>query len=130
MKPSWIEIFPTYKKDDSGLWSLDTEQLPLPKDFKVKEKSIIYFPPKQSGGNHIHPRTEIFLGIGASLKLVWQDKDGHTHSNPMNPENKLYLFRIPPHLPHAVVNESDHQFAMLLELADQKQENVKAAALI
>lgn len=129
-KVSCFEISPTYKKFAGDLWSLDLNQLPLPKNFKIKERSIVYLAPKIIAGNHHHPRTEIFLGLGSSLKLIWQDETGKIHRNPMNPENKLYLFKIPANLAHAIINESNHQTAILLELADAKQDSVNKDQLI
>lgn len=123
-----IPVDPTYKKD-SGLWNLDTDSLPLPYDFKVRERNIVYIPSGQYGGNHKHPRTEAFVGMGEHLFIVWQDDDGSIKKDKMMDGDQLYLIMVEPHTPHAVINE-DASFAILFELADGPNVGVERAEVL
>ncbi|NTU73651.1 hypothetical protein HGB07_05820 [Candidatus Roizmanbacteria bacterium] len=118
-----LAIEPTYKKEN-GLWSLNIRDL-LPKiEFIPVEQSLILIPPNQFGGNHKHPRTEAFIGVGRRLELIWKDDEGALHEEAMN-EEKLYLFIVPPFVPHAVINKSSDMDAILYEFADAKQHEVE-----
>ena len=112
-----IIIEPTYKKDN-GLWALDTQKV-LPESlFVPMEQSIISLPPGQAAGNHKHVRQEALLGIGTTAFFLWQDDNGKVHEEAMNPDNTLYLFIIPPNVPHAVVNRSHDKLVILYEYFD------------
>jgi hypothetical protein len=113
---------------DNGLFVIDIEAIKLPKDFKAKEKTIVYIPPREIGGNHIHLRTEVLIGIGDGLEIHWLDKDGKTHKKYMNSNGKLNTFIVESKTPHAVINKSD-SFGILIEyancdLSDAKQIDV------
>lgn len=120
------ECKPTYTKDN-GIWVLDIDRLPLPSDFHILEKKIIAFPPNQYGGNHKHPRTEIFIVLGGNLVLVWLDSQGVKKERPL--ESTL-LCVITPHIPHAVVNRSEKDTGILLELANAQQYDVQPVQVI
>ena len=118
-----IPINPSYRKAN-GLWNLRTDQLPLPKDFEVMERGVVYIPAGEYGGNHKHPRREEFVGIGDDLYIVWIDQDGNKHIDKMLDGEQLFLFDIAPNTPHVVVNES-MGFAILVELATGSNINVE-----
>jgi hypothetical protein len=122
-----IPIEPTYKKDN-GLWNLNTLLLPLPDNFTIAERNIIYIPGGQFGGNHKHPRTEVFIGIG-DLYLIWQDAAGDNHEDKMKDDEQLYLFFVESFTPHTVVNRGTNP-AVLFELADGPNVNVEPAILL
>ena len=129
MKPDKIAIEPTYKKEN-GVWALSLEAIPIPIHFRPRKKSIICLPPESTAGNHKHQRTEIFVGIGEELEIVWLDKDGEQKSDLMNPKGKLYVFKVPPYLPHAIRNNSTKHSAYLLEHASTTQREVEAIKVI
>lgn len=131
MEPKITSLNFTYKKEGSEVWVLNTDSIPVDKS-KVKDIQLVHLAPKSVGGNHKHPRTEWFVGIG-NLELVWVDKSGNKQTEKMNPNGQLKLIEIPPYLPHAVVNVSQDRPAILFEMADAKQgsvENVKIVANI
>jgi len=123
-----VAINPTNKKEN-GLWSLRTDQLPLPKDFVVNERNIVYIPPGEYGGNHKHPRREAFVGVGEALYMVWQDDQGHTHEDKMMDGEQLYVFDVESFTPHAVVNKGSG-FALLVELATGPNIDVEQVELL
>ena len=97
--------------------------------FEVKQRSIVHIPPGQLGGNHKHPRTEAFIGIGRELELVWKENE-KLIKEMMNPGGQLVLFTIPPQVEHAVKNKSEAENGMLIELADAEQDLVEVCKLI
>lgn len=117
MKPIGTKLAFTYKKEDSDVWVLNFEDIPVDKS-KIRDQQIVHLAPGSIGGNHKHPRTEWFVALG-DLTVHWLDEDGVRHELPMNPDGQLLLIEIPPHLPHAVQNTSS-QSAVLFELADGK----------
>lgn len=128
MKVSKRPFSPTYGREN-GLFGINIDSInDLP--FDIKEKSLVNIPPGVIGGNHHHPRWEAFVGMGRGLKLVWRDDRGNRQAELMNPEGKLYLFILPPHTPHAVINESNAVMGILLEYASESQHDVEAAKLI
>ena len=62
---------------------------------------MISIPPVRFGGNHKHPRREIFISLSDDVELHWVDEDGILHINKMQDENQLYLFDVHPlcHMP-------------------------------
>jgi hypothetical protein len=72
----------------------------------------------QFGGNHKHPRREIFIALSDDVELHWVDTDGITHIHKMKEKNQLYLFDVHPFVPHAIINKSQNSAAVILELAD------------
>jgi uncharacterized RmlC-like cupin family protein len=129
MKPDKIAIEPTYKKEN-GVWTLSLEAIPIPIHFRPRQKSIVCLPPEASAGNHRHQRTEIFVGIGEELEIVWLDKGGEQKSEKMNPSGKLFVFKVPPYLPHAIRNNSKKHSAFLLEHASTALRDVEEASVI
>lgn len=100
-------------------------ELPLPADFLNHHQIMLSIPPMQIGGNHKHPRREIFLSLSDDVELHWIDQDGIAHINKMKEENQLYLFDVPPFVPHAIINLSQKSAAVLLELNDDYQHDVE-----
>lgn len=123
-----ISIDPTYRKAN-GLWNLETLSLPFPDTFQAKERNIVYLPAGEFGGNHAHPRTETFVGIGQEVYMIWQDDKGQKHEEKMMDGDQLFFFIVEPNTPHAVINRSKH-FAVLVECADGPNINVERVALL
>ena len=129
MSPDKIAIEPSYKKDN-GIWVLNLDAIPIPIHFRPRQKSIICLPPKTIAGNHKHQRTEIFVGIGEELELCWLDSDNNQKSEKMNPNGKLFVFKVPPYLSHAIRNNSEKHSAFLLEHASIAQRGVVPAEVV
>lgn len=127
-----VDIIPlqSYDKRVDGLLKIDLNNLSLPSDFLTHHQILIYIPPMQYGGNHIHPRREIFICLSDNVELHWVDKEGITHKHKMKEENQLYLFDVPPFVPHAVVNLSQDSAAVLLEISDADQQDVEPYAVL
>lgn len=117
-KPHITNLSYTYKKPDTDVSVLNSDDIPLDKSL-IKDHQIIYFGPKSIAGNHKHPRREWFIALG-ELVLVWLDDKGNAHEELMNPAGKLLLFELPPYLPHSVYNRSTSEMAVLLEYSDSK----------
>ncbi|MEK7571010.1 MAG: hypothetical protein AAB553_01935 [Patescibacteria group bacterium] len=124
-----IGITPT-KKTKQGLWNLFIEQVSLPEGFTPVTHSLVSIPPSEVGGNHKHPRREIFLAVTDGLVLVWKDETGKREEK-MGPTegHGLTLFSLPPYIPHAVVNRGKIP-AIMYEWADAKQHDVERVHLI
>jgi uncharacterized RmlC-like cupin family protein len=123
-----IPIEPIYRKDND-LWNLDTLDLPFPEKFQVKVRNIVYIPAGEFGGNHKHPRTEAFIGIGDELFIMWQDDVGKKHEEKMMEDKQLYLFFVEPFTPHAIINKSSGA-ATLVEFADGPNVDVERVAVL
>lgn len=123
-------ITPEHANPDK-LWSLSLDAAILPGvvDFTITERDLIYLPAGGVGGNHKHPRTEAFLGIGSGLILLWQDKAGTIHREQMDDSKGLTLFVVRSMTPHAVVNKAAGP-AVLIEFADAAQHGVEPADLL
>lgn len=119
MQPKIIEIQPSYKKE-SGVWVLDFDDISLTKDFLLKQRAVVYMPPQKYAGNHKHPRTELFLGIGGGMEFIWLDENNEKHIERMNPDGKILLIQVPPFIPHVTHNNSD-SMGIIIEFADAKQ---------
>lgn len=124
--PREFKVEPTYKKEN-GLYVLDIYGIEPP--FLVKERSLVCIPAGQFGGNHKHPRQEAFIGIGEELELVWQ-VGAEIYRKKMNPNGEPKLFVIPPFVPHAVINHSPENSAVLIEYADDVQHDVENCHLV
>ena len=122
-----VDIIPIQNVDKrvDALLKIDLNNLPLPFDFLNYHQIMIYIPPTRFGGNHKHPRREIFISLSDDVELHWVDRDGITHINKMKEENQLYLFDVHPFVPHAIINLSQKSAAVLLELADDYQRDVE-----
>ena len=125
-----IDFEPDYLRQGGKLKVTILQNLPLPGDFVPREQSIVDFEPGATGGNHKHPRTEIFYVHRGELSLYWTNGQGKTKKMKMGPsKNKNRLFVIPPFVPHAVVNESEKP-AVLVELANEPQADVQKVDLV
>jgi hypothetical protein len=122
-----IPIEPKYKKEN-GVFVVDIDKIKIP--FEVKEKSLVYIPPKGIGGNHKHPRAEAFVGIGEELKIIWKNINGERFEKYMNKNGKLLLFVISTDTPHVIINESNSQFGILMEFADDVQHDVEKIEIL
>jgi len=129
MQVEKILIEATYKKDN-GIWVLNTDLLALKNGFTITEQTIVYFPPGQVAGNHRHPRQEAMIGIGENLFLYWKDEKDITHKEHMNEKGEIYLFIVHSLVPHAVINQSTDQSAIIYEYADDKQHDVEAIDVV
>jgi uncharacterized RmlC-like cupin family protein len=126
--PKIITLDYTYKKPDVDVWILNTDDIPIDKSL-IKDQQIVHLAPRAIGGNHKHPRTEWFIGIG-DLVFVWLDEQGIKHEEYMHPNGEIKLITVPSLLPHAVVNKSKNQVGVLFEFADGKQENVEQVKVV
>lgn len=122
------EFLPTYKRE-SGLFVINLDDIPLPKDFVVQEKSIVSIPALEKGGNHKHPRIEIMVGIGDQLYIMWKDEKGNICEETMNPSGLFRVFTVPAYVPHAVVNRSSVEKGILIEFANAVQEKVETVQI-
>lgn len=122
-----INIIPieNFEIRDDGFIKIDLKNLPLPSDFLNHQQIVLSIPPKGIGGNHKHPRRELFISLSDNLELHWIDKEGIHHRNKMKEGNQFYLFDILPFVPHAIINVSQKVPAFLLEFADDLQHNVQ-----
>lgn len=127
-KPTITKINYTYKKPDTDIWVLNTDDIPVDKSF-VKDQQIVHLAPQSVGGNHKHPRTEWFVGIG-ELEFIWIDEKGNKQTEHMNPNGQIMLIEVPPFLPHAVRNSSSDKVGILFELADGKMKDVVVVKII
>jgi len=121
-----FEIKPKYKKEN-GLYVIDIDSIKIP--FKVRERSVIYIPPNQFGGNHKHLRQEAFIGIGEGLELIWI-QNNKRNKEKMNSKGEIFLFIVPSYLGHAVVNNSKNESGILIEYASDFQKDVESCKII
>lgn len=128
LEPEIMDLKYTYKKEGEDVWVLNTDDIPVDMS-RVKDQQIVHLAPGSKGGNHKHPRTEWFIGIG-ELFFVWLDESGQTHEEHMHPDGKIRLITVPPFLVHAVINRSADKVGILFELADGKMTNVEAVPVI
>jgi hypothetical protein len=97
-----IKIEPTFTYDN-GVWNLGVDDIPLPTGFAALEKKLLCIPTGKAGGNHSHPRTELFIGVSKELRLIWEDDEGTRHVELMTDESDRYMFVVHPYTPHAVL---------------------------
>jgi len=121
--PEIVNLNITPREQGSSKWALNFDSVPIDWD-NIKDKRIVYLGPGLVGGNHRHPRTEWFIGMG-DLVFVWLDEDGVRKETPMFPDGKVKMITVPSFVPHAIINRSDDQFAILLELGSGKLEHVE-----
>lgn len=126
--PEIINLNYSYKKPDTDVWVLNTDDIPLDKDL-IKDTQIVHLAPLSVGGNHKHPRTEWFIGIG-DLVFVWLNEKGEKQEQHMHPNGQIRLITVPPFLPHAVENRSQDNPGILFEMADGKMENVEQIKIV
>lgn len=126
--PKITPINYTHKKPDTDVWVLNTDDIPVEKTL-VKDQQIVHLAPQSVGGNHKHPRTEWFIGIG-ELEFIWLDEAGNQQVEKMNPSGQILLFEVPPLLPHAVRNSSSTAVGILFELADGKMKDVEIVKIV
>lgn len=124
LEPTITTLSYTYKKPNTEVWVLNTKDIPVDQEL-IKDRQIVHLAPQSVGGNHKHPRTEWFIGIG-DLIFVWLDENGEKHQEHMHPNGQIKLITAPPFLPHAVVNQSRDKTGVLFEMADGKMQDVEA----
>ncbi len=127
MKPIVTELKYSYKKPGADVWVLNIDDLPISKD-SIKDQQIVHLAPQSVGGNHKHPRTEWFIGIG-ELYFIWFDEAGTRYEQHMHPQGKILLVEVPTLLPHAVVNKSATQVGVLFEMADGKMKGAESTVV-
>lgn len=128
MSPEITHLDFTYKKPGTEVWVLNSDDIPVDKSL-IKDQQIIRLAPGSFGGNHKHPRVEWFIGFG-ELFCVWLDENGTKHEESMNSDTQVKLVKIPPFLPHAILNRSASEQAVLFELADDKLTGVEPVLII
>lgn len=121
MNPTFQTLNYSYKKPDTDVWVLNTDDIPVDVQ-QIKDIQLVHLAPGSMGGNHTHPRTEWFIGIG-DLIFVWLDENGTQQIEHMHPDGNIILITVPPHLPHAVANVSQDQVGILYEMADGKMKD-------
>jgi hypothetical protein len=62
---------------------IDYGHLPLPKDFVVRDRSVVSLPAGQIAGNHRHPRQEAYLCCDLGAEMHWLDEDGKVRIDKM-----------------------------------------------
>lgn len=120
--PTNTELKYTYKKPDTDVWVLNTDDIPVNKAL-IQDQQLIHLAPGSVGGDQSRSRTEWFVGIG-DLVFVWLDKENRQQETHMYPEGCIRLVTVPPMLPHAVVNKSKDKLGVLYEMADGKMKDV------
>lgn len=123
MNPQIKQLDYTYKKPDTDVWVLNTDDIPVG-DESIQDVQLVHLAPGSVGGNHKHPRTEWFIGIG-DLLFIWLDDEGNTHQEHMHPDGQIMLITVTPYLPHAVANVSPDKVGILYEMADGKMKDVE-----
>lgn len=125
-----VQIIPiNVEKTDKGLFSINLDTLSMPASFVKKHHYVIHLPPLEIGGNHRHPREEVFLCLSDNVEFHWIDKEGKKHTRQMKEKDKLYLFYVRPHVAHAVVNKSELP-ATLVEFADSPHYDVEPMDIV
>lgn len=127
-----VDVIPIQNVDmrPDGMLKIDLNDFPFPSDFSKYQQVALYIPPMRRGGNHKHPRREVFVCLNEDVELHWVDENGHTHVNPMREGNQLYLFDVHPFVPHAIINLSSTSAAVVLEFADADQHDVEPCSVI
>lgn len=123
LQPIITKLRYTYKKPESEVWVLNTDDIPIDATL-INDQQIVHLAPGSVGGNHKHPRTEWFIGVG-DLDFVWLDEQGISHLQHMHPNGQIILIEVPPFLPHAVRNNSQSTPGILFEFANDKMRDVE-----
>lgn len=132
MKPYQILIPYTYIRSDKGVALknlLDFDSFGLSVD--PTQLALVRIDAGGLGGNHRHPRQEIFHCPTNNLTLVWQNRNFQSQEMAMDAEvdNKLAFYLIPSMLPHVVVNRSKRP-GILIEYASGPQIDVEPVTII
>jgi quercetin dioxygenase-like cupin family protein len=124
-----IALEPSSKKDN-GVWVMQLDPLQVKVEGVVmQEVSLVQIPPGEAGGNHKHPRVEVFACLAGELQLSWLE-DGEQQEEMMEQVGeKLTAYVIPAGLPHAVKNVGQ-TLGFLLEYASEKQRGVIQEELV
>ncbi|MCD8484581.1 hypothetical protein LRY60_03180 [Candidatus Woesebacteria bacterium] len=86
MHPKITPLNFTYKKDDSDVWVLNTDDIPIDKSL-IKDQQFVHLAPLSVGGNHKHPRIEWFVAVG-DLEFIWFDVNGEKKINRDEPKRR------------------------------------------
>lgn len=124
-----IEFVPTYIKVN-GVVVVYGKSVPFPENFKpiLDESGSVVITPDQFGGNHKHPRVEVFYTSG-DLTIVWIDGNSQKHEESMAPDKGKYkLFITEPNEPHAIINKTQNP-QILIEYASEPQRDVEVIKL-
>lgn len=115
-----------FDERSNGILKINLDNLPLPVEFSNHQQTLIYIPPMQYGGNHKHPRREIFISLSNNVEVHWIDKNGTKYINKMREGNQIYMFDVHPFVPHAIVNLSKKSPAVISELTNVHQHDVES----
>jgi oxalate decarboxylase/phosphoglucose isomerase-like protein (cupin superfamily) len=129
-KPQKITMLPTYVRE-TELWVRDLKpELVIVNDITFTETSLIRIPTGQLGGNHLHPRVELFCCLAGELEIVWLDENEKQQNLIMetNHEKEMTGYVMPSGLAHAVRNVGKTD-GFLLEFASEKQHEVQIVNL-
>ncbi|MCB0745038.1 MAG: hypothetical protein KDC67_14110, partial [Ignavibacteriae bacterium] len=113
-----IKLEPKYVRENV-LQVLELDSIKIPDGIEIKDQSIVHMFPGAVGGNHKHPRIEIFIGFGDLAFYYMEDELKSIKFG--NDIGFMKMIVVPSMLPHAVRNESDTEQAVLYELANAKQ---------
>lgn len=125
---TYLLLEPSYKKEN-GTWVLRMGDMVFPDYFTLAEQSLVSIPPGAFGGNHKHPRIEMYIACHKELYLLWLDENGDKHEDVMYDPDKIKLWIIPPFIPHAVVNRAEEP-AVFYEFANESQHDVEVVTLV
>lgn len=115
-----MEIGASYEYKPTRPGGPEIAGVPLPENFTISTFDFVKFKPGTKGGNHSHPRTEVFVALGP-LTLHVLEKDGVRKINMGTEEERYTMFVMPPNVPHAITNDTNEEI-VLLELADQEMD--------
>jgi oxalate decarboxylase/phosphoglucose isomerase-like protein (cupin superfamily) len=91
---------------------------------------VVSIKPGKVRGNHYHPEsTEWVLIFGGEARLIWRDLDDKTAHETIVAGSETTLYRIPPKIEHAVINEDSHDIYLISFSDTQKRGTVRAPLL-
>jgi uncharacterized RmlC-like cupin family protein len=122
LRPIVTELNYTYKKPNTEVWVLNTDDIPIEKT-RIKDQQVVYLGPQTVAGNHKHQRTEWFIAMG-DLEIIWLGDNNTQHTKHMNPRGAILLIEVPPYLPHAVRNNSNTHSGILFEFSNAKMKDI------
>jgi hypothetical protein len=114
---------PALIEGSNGKLKISLDEIMKSSDFS--NPTLISIPSMQVGGNHKHSHRELFLSLDDFLELHWVDSVGCKHQRKMRDSSTVWLFEIPPGIPHAVVNTSENLNGTLVEFADAEPLSVE-----
>ena len=104
-----IIIHSEYVKPTHGSLDFKALDAALPPDFHTpqSERRLVVIPGQGVAGNHTHRRKREVFFAGGPMELHWQDDQGGTHIEQMQPTTQeVVLFVVNQDTPHAFKNPS------------------------